>query len=1697
MNSRLSNPFSTGGGGHLFEAKVQACFLLNLLIGGRVPCLPSGSVESIRLQARQAGFYTDDALIYVRTEAGTEHRLLAQIKHHATVRASDNEFCEALRNAWQDFSNQTAFTLGRDAIAVVTGPQSDQMLQHARPLLDWARTSATSKEYFAKVSAANYSSDKKRGYLQVFRDVLTEPASTALVDDVLWQFLKHLYFLSYDFDVVEGKDEASILTVLEMARNQTSRLDAQAIWQGLIVQAQEWNKTAGTFTPSDFPKRLLSAIQPQRSAAQREAVTRLREHCEIVVGTINTELAPGIRLPRTAALDLLASVVESSRVVVVQGPPGSGKSATAKMLFEVLPNGIAPFAFKAQEFNHPHIHQFLTNIGIGLTVAQLKCEFALLPRKVLLVDGAERLFELSSYEAFRQLLRELHGDDSWTVIITCRESSAQLLREHLLAQWGTDATTITIPPSSDEELKWVLGQAPHLAPLIANQKLVRLLRLPFILSLAWKTFAASTAIATASDIDERQFKDIVWRNYVERVGQANGALGIRRGQCLLSVSVERARRMSVFVSPEGRDAEALDALVDDGILIKSGVGGFAPAHDVLEDWAVVRFIAQKFEAEGRDPSRFVEAVGTEPAMRRSFRLWLSEALVLPSSQPVMGFVLSVFQHADVSPVWRDEIAVAVMQSESAGDFVRKVEQLLLDGNKALYRRLVHVLRTACKGPNESLLRMYGLAAFRNHVALGSVFVVPVGSGWSEIILFTHRHLDAFDLQDSNIVLGLLKDWAQGIGSSDPLPTEAPVVAQICLKYWELLTAPDLYAHRLEKEFLQLLFKIPHAAPDQVETIIRCAMADERARRHSSRAVLEHVLKSIECQPLCAHFPNLVIEVAEKTWCLQGEDDDGYRSHHDLEEDFGFEHSAHFNYFPQSALQGPFTFLLASHPDLAVDFIVRLVNQAALSYSQSGIGREVHNIQLPTDAGSRSLLASPRLWALYRGMMPGPQVLECALMSLEAWLLGQAKQGNDVRKIFRTILDAGASVATIAVLASVAVAYPAAIEEEVLPLLRVPEFYRWDFQRSHQEASHVEDMRSMLGAPTGGIDEIYYGERKDSSTLPHRRSNLEELVFRLQLTPLRDKIWSILDGFYKALPPTEAQSEKDKTWRIALHRMDARHFKTVEGKEAGQVILTPSEPAPDLQQYIAKAAEEHAPFERRLRLANWGIGRFRREVHARDAFPDWHEALREAQALREEQPSVTDETSLGMSGPCFVAAYLVRDHYTDLQSSELKWCRQVIIEEVLRKDADRTFETRISKNSMDGSRPGAAVLPLLLREDVGSEIRRQVEECLATAVTHTSEEVRDYAASGIRGWLWELDAELAKACVGGLFELAGAENHIRSTYRRRLDFSDEGVENAVWAATTDIRTRIVGRETVIALKAPAVDLEKHDWPEMLDALGMLRSDVGDPDLRAFVMSNLVALLDDAVADEGRNSQARHHAHYEFQYPFAKYFAQFVLARPVEDAVQIGRVLCQYVDRCPKYLGVILEMLPYEEDRARSNSVFWSIWKSVSGPIFQHDLLLGSSRVWRYDQMRKLVRVLLFADIEWKKDVKEWGPVTANRDFFEQAAKVVGNTEAGFGALLSLLCSVGQVFLPDAVTWLSKAMEISGGRDLLRDQDAIFQLEILLRKLCYGYGAVIRQRPEQHRAVLTLLDRLIESGSHTGFRLRDYIVAPLPINEIEVI
>jgi hypothetical protein len=61
----------------------------------------------------------------------------------------------------------------------------------------------------------------------------------------------------------------------------------------------------------------------------------------------------------------------------------------------------------------------------------------------------------------------------------------------------------------------------------------------------------------------------------------------------------------------------------------------------------------------------------------------------------------------------------------------------------------------------------------------------------------------------------------------------------------------------------------------------------------------------------------------------------------------------------------------------------------------------------------------------------------------------------------------------------------------------------------------------------------------------------------------------------------------------------------------------------------------------------------------------------------------------------------------------------------------------------------------------------------------------------------------------------------------------------------------------------------------------------------------------------------------------------------------------------------------------------VWKTVATPIFAHEVTHDSPHAWRYDEIRKLVRFILFADIPWKEGTKEWKTLSENRSFIEFA------------------------------------------------------------------------------------------------------------------
>lgn len=256
---KLSNPFSTGGGGVHFEAHVQASFVALMLTGGHAPCLPCWPITEIKLQGKIDGFDTDDLVVVVENGISKERRkLLGQVKHSIDITQRSAMFGEVMQAAWNDFNNPTVFTRDKDIIALITGPLSATDAHNVQWLLNQARHTKNVDEFFRNVTQANFSPSKSTEKLDVIQHHLKiANGGKDVLKDELYDFLNHFHLLGYDL----GNESGVVLSLLHSHISQFHKQYPQWVWSRVVDIVQTWNKDAGTITSSKIPDDLLEAFK--------------------------------------------------------------------------------------------------------------------------------------------------------------------------------------------------------------------------------------------------------------------------------------------------------------------------------------------------------------------------------------------------------------------------------------------------------------------------------------------------------------------------------------------------------------------------------------------------------------------------------------------------------------------------------------------------------------------------------------------------------------------------------------------------------------------------------------------------------------------------------------------------------------------------------------------------------------------------------------------------------------------------------------------------------------------------------------------------------------------------------------------------------------------------------------------------------------------------------------------------------------------------------------------------------------------------------------------------------------------------------------------------------------------------------------------------------------------------------------------
>ena len=320
-NKQIASPFSTGGGGAVFELKVQASLVAALLVRAHLPGFDAAVVREVHLQSEHRGYATDDALLIGIDAHGRSRRQLWSVKHEVKYTETDEVFRDVLRDAWADFSDPTRFNSHLDAFILATGPPSATH-RHLLTVLEFARAAASSADFAARLARKGVISQKARDYFALITKLSSEVAGRNPSAEEIWNFLRCFHIVHFDFDQTTSQDEARLKSLLALAIRAGSGGTGEELWNKIFKWVADGNPRAKSFSRDSLPADWQQVTTTVAAHFDSGVVYRLIEHSELLMKRVRSTLGPELQLPRDNVVDRLASAFVQQPLTLVSGAAG-------------------------------------------------------------------------------------------------------------------------------------------------------------------------------------------------------------------------------------------------------------------------------------------------------------------------------------------------------------------------------------------------------------------------------------------------------------------------------------------------------------------------------------------------------------------------------------------------------------------------------------------------------------------------------------------------------------------------------------------------------------------------------------------------------------------------------------------------------------------------------------------------------------------------------------------------------------------------------------------------------------------------------------------------------------------------------------------------------------------------------------------------------------------------------------------------------------------------------------------------------------------------------------------------------------------------------------------------------------------------------------------------------------------------------
>lgn len=1353
--------------------------------------------------------------------------------------------------------------------------------------------------------------------------------------------------------------------------------------------------------------------------------------------------------------------------MVIHGDGGCGKSGLVKDLFENTTE-YPVMAFKATDFDCSSISEFSRKFGDYIWDDLLQ-SFDDSPRKLCIIDSAEKALSMEFRDTLCDGIQALlsHG---WKVLFTIRSAYLDNLTKYVLRTDYFDevyipALSVEMLSELEQKFSFSLPVNPGLRELLCNL---------FCFNLYLSQDRISESQTTAD------FFESIWQQVICKTSVQANSMHMRRGKMICKIAQNIADSGFFYYIPDDNtDWDALTALHESEILhLDNTMGGYFFAHDVYEELVLRQIISQEFSRKV-STSSFFSSIGDSLLVRKSFRIWLHNQFEF-SYERIEQFLYEVLQSTEISPVWKDDILIALM-SENNNIFTNHLDNILEKENYALLPRAMHLLNTACKVIDSDLCQKL-LTPDEIKTNIIYRYVKPAGMGWSYLISYTYSNREKITWSPITISLAIemLYAWTR----HNPEGSATRNSGLLALFFYSKVVGINRTYSLDESQISKVCDAILNSAIEintELSDILEEVIAKKQTRhRDLYYSLCNHLLKdSFSTGKLCESNPDLVIKLAKCYWIKDGQTPQSWGHSADMGVYFGLcEHTDHM-YYPASAFQTPLLILLKTAPAQAVDFIVELFDYATNAYQNSRLNvdyKEISDIEIVlSDHEKIRQKISERLWKMHRGTHVAPYLLESILMAFERWLheLLPTLPDKAADAFCMKLISRTSSAAITSVVASMISAYPQKLFKTACCLLQTKEIFQYDLSRLTSE-------RTAILFPPIANDKIFTDERQRSNSLPFRKKRFDEILLEYQINQvgLTDEAYKAkMAELYSAIDKAFSPEEELPTYaKFVLYRMDIRKMNLVKVEDAGgkkQIALVPE--LPDAMVHIQKQTQKNREKDEKFsRLQLWTTAHMEQKSNDYMQYTEYES--NPINALNDGLEFVRTPCFIQLddSFMVYVAAVLLIDFQNQLDCKSFNTCLQIVLSRI-----QKVIEERGHYSIGDGTDAAIAALPALLEKTKQYSEREDPVILLLILLCDWGLQ-RDCAIKIFAEKMWQ-HVELAKKIVS-LFI------HLKPLYDKEVS-KHNGISPFEF-----LQKHLSFIKSI--LEQPTQPLPDCS---MLSCSALITLSLLMPiepfDLTVAIIEQTGVLLWPKIFKD------RWHYHdndnwpgkYEQSHSYIVWLSKVLLQI---DSTAQNRVLAILLPHLNGYDGFkdLLSNLIFAEDGLKKITAFWNVWNKLLPSIEalcesekESIIKIGQTTLGHHYGRRsdELITTYLLAFHLWTDGVKGWHTLRQEDSiFFTTAVTKIGYHPAVLYSITRILNSVGYIYENEGIKWLSTLiLNHSHLRTCDLPTNTIYYMEEFVQQFCNNNRKNIKRNAEIRNALSNVLSFLVDRGSTCGYMLRE--------------